>query len=199
MNLKTITIALTVLVFAVLATVLMQKGSYVSQAEENYQKRTESAYKGTLNVLNFIGESVETNKSLWLFSTDVLQNVKTSKQMAETEAKYFPTTKGANSLQRKTRRFEVTSAYYVTAYFNKVEEDKTTKVKSLADFVGLDISTLVGRAKIKSSDDDGEEGAEGEEAVEGAEGEAAEAAVEEAPAPAPKKAAKGKKKKGKKR
>lgn len=196
MNLKTITIALTVLVFAVLATVLMQKGSYVSQAEENYQKRTESAYKGTLNVLNFIGESVETNKSLWLFSTDVLQNVKTSKQMAETEAKYFPTTKGANSLQRKTRRFEVTSAYYVTAYFNKVEEDKTTKVKSLADFVGMDISTLVGRAKIKSSDEEGEEG---EEAVEGAEGEAAEAAVEEAPAPAPKKAAKGKKKKGKKR
>lgn len=196
MNLKTITIALTVLVFAVLATVLMQKGSYVSQAEENYQKRTESAYKGTLNVLNFIGESVETNKSLWLFSTDVLQNVKTSKQMAETEAKYFPTTKGANSLQKKTRRFEVTSAYYVTAYFNKVEEDKTTKVKSLADFVGMDISTLVGRAKIKSSDEEGEDG---EEAVEGAEGEAAEAAVEEAPAPAPKKAAKGKKKKGKKR
>ena len=40
MNVKNISIALTVLVIALLATLLMQKGSYVSQATEHYTKTT---------------------------------------------------------------------------------------------------------------------------------------------------------------
>ena len=74
MNLKTITIALTVLVFAVLATVIMQKGSYVSQATEHYEKTTGNSFNGTSRILKFVNESIETNKTLWLMTCDAIQN-----------------------------------------------------------------------------------------------------------------------------
>lgn len=196
MNLKTITIALTVLVFAVLATVIMQKGSYVSQATEHYEKTTGNSFNGTSRILKFVNESIETNKTLWLMTCDAVQNVKTAKQMAELESKYFPGIKGNMSIAQKNRKFEATMAYYIVSYYSNVEVDKKTDVKTLTGLTAIDVNALLGNAVVSSGDEEGEEG---EGAVEGAEGEAAEAAVEEAPAPAPKKAAKGKKKKGKKR
>lgn len=196
MNLKTITIALTVLVFAVLATVIMQKGSYVSQATEHYEKTTGNSFNGTSRILKFVNESIETNKTLWLMTCDAVQNVKTAKQMAELESKYFPGIKGNMSIAQKNRKFEATMAYYIVSYYSNVEVDKKTDVKTLTGLTAIDVNALLGNAVMAK---DGEEGEEGEEALEGAEGEAAEAAVEEAPAPEPKKAAKGKKKKGKKR
>lgn len=196
MNLKTITIALTVLVFAVLATVIMQKGSYVSQATEHYEKTTGNSFNGTSRILKFVNESIETNKTLWLMTCDAVQNVKTAKQMAELESKYFPGIKGNMSIAQKNRKFEATMAYYIVSYYSNVEVDKKTDVKTLTGLTAIDVNALLGNAVMAK---DGEEGEEGEEALEGAEGEAAEAAVEEAPAPEPKKAAKGKKKKGKKK
>ena len=47
MNVKNISIALTVLVIALLATLLMQKGSYVSQATEHYTKTTTKMWNMT--------------------------------------------------------------------------------------------------------------------------------------------------------
>lgn len=197
MNLKTITIALTVLVFAVLATVIMQKGSYVSQATEHYEKTTGNSFNGTSRILKFVNESIETNKTLWLMTCDAVQNVKTAKQMAELESKYFPGIKGNMSIAQKNRKFEATMAYYIVSYYSNVEVDKKTDVKTLTGLTAIDVNALLGNAVVSSGDEEGEEG---EGAVEGAEGEAAEAAVEEAPAPEPKKAAKGKKgKKGKKK
>ena len=190
MNLKTITIALTVLVFAVLATVIMQKGSYVSQATEHYEKTTGNSFNGTSRILKFVNESIETNKTLWLMTCDAVQNVKTAKQMAELESKYFPGIKGNMSIAQKNRKFEATMAYYIVSYYSNVEVDKKTDVKTLTGLTAIDVNALLGNAVMAK---DGEEGEEGEEALEGAEGEAAEAAVEEAPAPEPKKAAKGKK------
>jgi len=191
MNVKNISIALTVLVIALLATLLMQKGSYVSQATEHYTKTTTNSYKGASKIIEYVNNSIDVNKGVWSLACEVIQNVKTSQDQARLESKYFPSTKGSMSIANMTRRFEATGAYYIVSKFSKVEVDKKTEVKSLAGLVSVNVNALVGNP--------GEEIAEEEEGEEGAE-----EAVEEAPAPkkaaTPAKAAKGKKgKKGKKR
>ena len=189
MNVKNISIALTVLVIALLATLLMQKGSYVSQATEHYTKTTTNSYKGASKIIEYVNNSIDVNKGVWSLAVEAVQTVKTSQDQARLESKYFPSTKGSMSIANMTRRFEATGAYYIVTKFAKVEVDKKTEVKSLAGLVSVNVNALVGNP--------GEEIAEEEEGEEGA----AEEAVEEAPAP--KKAAKpakGKKgKKGKKR
>ena len=191
MNVKNISIALTVLVIALLATLLMQKGSYVSQATEHYTKTTTNSYKGASKIIEYVNNSIDVNKGVWSLAVEAVQTVKTSQDQARLESKYFPSTKGSMSIANMTRRFEATGAYYIVTKFAKVEVDKKTEVKSLAGLVSVNVNALVGNP--------GEEIAEEEEGEEGAE-----EAVEEAPAPKkaakPAKAAKGKKgKKGKKR
>ena len=191
MNVKNISIALTVLVIALLATLLMQKGSYVSQATEHYTKTTTNSYKGASKIIEYVNNSIDVNKGVWSLACEAVQTVKTSQDQARLESKYFPSTKGSMSIANMTRRFEATGAYYIVTKFAKVEVDKKTEVKSLAVLVSVNVNALVGNP--------GEEIAEEEEGEEGAE-----EAVEEAPAPKkaakPAKAAKGKKgKKGKKR
>ena len=191
MNVKNISIALTVLVIVLLATLLMQKGSYVSQATEHYTKTTTNSYKGASKIIEYVNNSIDVNKGVWSLACEAVQTVKTSQDQARLESKYFPSTKGSMSIANMTRRFEATGAYYIVSKFSKVEVDKKTEVKSLAGLVSVNVNALVGNP--------GEEIAEEEEGEEGAE-----EAVEEAPAPKkaakPAKAAKGKKgKKGKKR
>ena len=163
MNLKTITIALTVLVFAVLATVVMQKGSYVSQATEHYEKTTGNSFNGTSRILKFVNESIETNKTLWLMTCDAIQNVKTAKQMAELESRYFPGIKGNMSIAQKNRKFEATMSYYIVSYYDKVEVDKKTDVKTLTGLTAIDVNALLGNVAIAKAAADEEEGEEGEE------------------------------------
>ena len=188
MNVKNISIALTVLVIALLATLLMQKGSYVSQATEHYTKTTTNSYKGASKIIEYVNNSIDVNKGVWALACEAVQTVKTSQDQARLESKYFPSTKGSMSIANMTRRFEATGAYYIVSKFAKVEVDKKTEVKSLAGLVSVNVNALVGNP--------GEEIAEEEEGEDGAE-----EAVEEAPAPKKAaKAAKGKKgKKGKKR
>ena len=186
MNTKTISIALAAVVVLLLVTLLMQKGSYVSQATEHYDKTTAKSFKGASQIVEYVNNSIETNKNVWNLAVETVQSVKTSQDQARLESKYFPSTKGTMSIANLTRRFEATGAYYFISKFSKVEVDKKTEVKSLAGLVSVNVNALVGNP--------GEEIAEEEEGEE---------EVEEAPAPAPKKAAKpakGKKgKKGKKR
>ena len=188
MNVKNISIALTVLVIALLATLLMQKGSYVSQATEHYTKTTTNSYKGASKIIEYVNNSIDVNKGVWSLAVEAVQTVKTSQDQARLESKYFPSTKGSMSIANMTRRFEATGAYYIVTKFSKVEVDKKTEVKSLAGLVSVNVNALTGNP--------GEEIAEEEDGEEGAE-----EAVEEAPAPKKAaKAAKGKKgKKGKKR
>lgn len=187
MNVKTISIALTVLVVALLATLLMQKSGYVSQATEHYEKTTTKSYKGASQIVEYVNNSIETNKGVWALACEAVQSVKTSQDQARLEAKYFPSTKGSMSIANLTRRFEATGAYYIVSKFSKVEVDKKTEVKSLAGLVSVNVNALVGNPGEEIEEAEGEEGAE--------------EAVEEAPAPKkPAKATKGKKgKKGKKR
>ena len=187
MNVKNISIALTVLVIALLATLLMQKGSYVSQATEHYTKTTTNSYKGASKIIEYVNNSIDVNKGVWSLACEAVQTVKTSQDQARLESKYFPSTKGSMSIANMTRRFEATGAYYNVSKFSKVEVDKKTEVKSLAGLVSVNVNAIVGNPGEEIAEEEGEEGAE--------------EAVEEAPAP--KKAAKpakGKKgKKGKKR
>ena len=183
MNVKTISIALAAVVVLLLVTLLMQKGGYVSQATEHYTKTTEKSYKSGSQVVEYVNNSIETNKSVWNLAMEVLQTVKSSQDQARLEAKLFPSTKGTMSIANKTRKFEATSNYYIISNFAKVEEDKKTGVKSLAGLTSVNVSALLGTPGVEADEEEDEE----EEEV-----------VEEAPAP--KKAAKGKKgKKGKKR
>ncbi|WP_176421960.1 hypothetical protein [Fibrobacter sp. UWH1] len=184
MNMKNISIALSVVVVLLLATLLMQKGSYVSQATEHYEKTTTKSFKGASQIIEYVNNSIETNKGVWTLACEAVQSVKTSQDQARLEAKLFPSVKGTMSIANKTRKFEASSDYYIVSNFAKVEVDKKTEVKSLSGLVSVNVNALLGNAAVAASDEDEEEG---EEAV-----------VEEAPAP--KKAAKGKKgKKGKKR
>lgn len=145
MNIKTIAIVLSVLVIAVAATVLMQKGSYVSQATEHYNKTTTNTFKGSSKILEYVNGSVDTYKTLWTLATEASQTVKTSQEMAKLEAKYFPTTKGSNSIANKTRKFEASSAYYIVSTFDKVDVDKKSDLKTLAGLKTVDVSALLGK------------------------------------------------------
>ena len=76
MNVKNISIALTVLVIALLATLLMQKGSYVSQATEHYTKTTTNSYKGASKIIEYVNNSIDVNKGVWSLACEAVQTVK---------------------------------------------------------------------------------------------------------------------------
>ena len=161
MNLKNISIALTVLVFGVIAMLFMQKGNYVNQAREHYEATTNKSFKGNTMVFDLVNSAIETNKGTWAIACGALQTVKNTQDMAKLEAKFFPATKGSMSITNKTRRFEANSANVIVSNFAKVEENKSTGVKSLAGLVSVDVSVLLG--KIAPADPDegaDEEGAE---------------------------------------
>ena len=165
MNIKNISIVLTVLLVFIAAMVLMQKGNYVDQATEHYNKTTEASFKGGKKILEYVNNSVDVNKLVWAMAVEANQTVKTSQDMAKLEAKYFPTTKGSNSIAQKTRRFEATSAYFIVSTFDKVDEDKKTNLKTLSGLKSIDVSALLGDASSAQEEElpEGEEYEEGEE------------------------------------
>ena len=154
MNLKNISIALTVLVFGVIAMLFMQKGNYVNQAKEQYDATTAKSFKGNSMVLELVNNGIEMNKQTWAIACEALQTVKNSQDMARLEAKFFPATKGSNSIANKTRRFEASSANVIVSTFAKVEEDKKTGVKSLAGLQSVDVSVLLGNVAAAAASDD---------------------------------------------
>ena len=161
MNLKNIFIALTVLVFGVIALFFMQKSGYADQAKANYEKNTNASYKGNSMVFDLVNTAIETNKGTWAVACGALQTVKNTQDMAKLEAKFFPATKGSMSITNKTRRFEANSANVIVSNFAKVEENKTTGVKSLAGLVSVDVSVLLGKIAPAEPDEGAdEEGAE---------------------------------------
>ena len=165
MNIKNISIVLTVLLVFIAAMVLMQKGNYVDQATEHYNKTTEASFKGGKKILEYVNNSVDVNKLVWAMACEAIQTVKTSKDMAKLESKYFPTTKGSNSIANKTRRFEATSAYFIVSNFDKVDVDKKTDLKTLSGLKSIDVGALMGEAPSAQEEEmpEGEEEEELEE------------------------------------
>ncbi len=182
MNPKVISIAASVLVVLFAIMLLMQKGSYMGQAEEKYNETTSKSYKASSKILGYVNSAVDQNRLIWGLATDVMQNAKNAKQQADLEAKYFPSIKGQMSIATKTRKFSATSDFYIVSSFDKVETDKKTDVKTLVGLTGVSVKALLGYAGADEEEIDEEEAVEEE-------------VVEKAPA----KAKKGKKgKKGKK-
>ena len=166
MNIKTISIALAAVAVLLLATLLMQKGGYVSQATEHYQKTSEKSFKSASQVVQYVNNSIEVNKSVWVLATEIVQNVKTSQDQARLEAKLFPSTKRNMSIANKTRKFEASSDYYIVTNFAKVEEDKKTGVKSLAGLTSVNVNALLGNAVVADEEEgDDEDAVEEEEEV----------------------------------
>jgi len=163
MNIKNISIVLTVLLVFIAALVLMQKGNYVDQATEHYKKTTDASFNGGKKILEYVNNSVDVNKLVWAMAVEANQTVKTSQDMAKLEAKYFPTTKGSNSIANKTRRFEATSAYFIVSTFDKVDEDKKNNLKTLSNLKSIDVGALMGVAAAPVEEPEGEEFEEGEE------------------------------------
>ena len=118
MNIKNIAIVLSVLVVAIAAMLFMQKGNYVTQATEHYVKTTGNSFKGSSKIIEYVNSTAGTTKMLWALTCDAVQGAKTSQDMAKLEGKYFPATKGSNSISQKTRRFEPTAAYYIVTTFD---------------------------------------------------------------------------------
>jgi hypothetical protein len=160
MNLKNISIALTVLVFGVIAMLFMQKGNYVNQAREHYEATTSKSFKGNSMVLELVNNAIDMNKATWAIACEGLQSAKSSQDMAKLEAKFFPATKGSMSITNKTRRFEASSANVIVSTFGKVEENKKTGVKSLVDLQSVDVSVLLGKVAPVAEEAADEEGAE---------------------------------------
>ena len=145
MNIKVISIVSTIVVFLLLITLIMQKGNYVSQAQNHYEETTTKSYKGTSQILEFVNNTIDTERNLWKLTTEALQNVKTSKQMADLESKIFPNVKGVNSIQNQTRKFSPTQDFYIISSFANVETDKKTGVKTLVGLNSISVESLLGK------------------------------------------------------
>ncbi len=163
MNIKNIAIVLSVLVVAIAAMLFMQKGNYVTQATEHYVKTTGNSFKGSSKIIEYVNSTAGTTKMLWALTCDAVQGAKTSQDMAKLEGKYFPATKGSNSISQKTRRFEPTAAYSIVTTFDKVDVDKKTDLKTLSGLKSIDVSTLLGNAVIAAAAEEEEVEEEGEE------------------------------------
>ena len=144
MNIKNIAIALTVLLVAIAAMLLMQKGNYVDQATEHYNKTTQNTFKATSKIVEYVSNSIDVNKMVWALACEGIQTAKSSQDMAKLEAKYFPATKGSNSKVKMTRHFEASTFYFIDSKFDKVDTDKKTDVWFLNNLSSIDVSALLG-------------------------------------------------------
>lgn len=144
MNIKNIAIALSVLLVAVAALLLMQKGNYVDQATERYNTTSNKIFKGFSNDIEKVGASIDVNKMVWALACEGIQTAKSSQDMAKLEAKFFPSTKGSNSKAKMTRHFEASTFYFIDSKFAKVDTDKKTDVWYLNNLSSIDVSALLG-------------------------------------------------------
>ena len=144
MNIKNIAIVLTVLLVAIAAMLLMQKGNYVDQATEHYNKTTQNTFKATSKIVEYVSNSIDVNKMVWALACEGIQTAKSSQDMAKLEAKYFPATKGSNSKVKMTRHFEASTFYFIDSKVDKVDTDKKTDVWFLNNLSSIDVSALLG-------------------------------------------------------
>jgi len=135
---------LTVLLVAIAAMLLMQKGNYVDQATEHYNKTTQNTFKATSKIVEYVSNSIDVNKMVWALACEGIQTAKSSQDMAKLEAKYFPATKGSNSKVKMTRHFEASTFYFIDSKFDKVDTDKKTDVWFLNNLSSIDVSALLG-------------------------------------------------------
>ncbi len=153
MKFKYILIASLALNVAILALLFMQKGAYVSQAEDAYLKKTEAYYKQAVNIVEGQNSVIENNAVLWNIACTANQLAKNSKDFATIEkrlaspsvfsSKLSGTADGSGTL----RTLSWNSDYYIVASFDKK--------KSLT---GIDVNALLGNAQPLAAEISEEEG-----------------------------------------
>ncbi len=148
MNLKVLTIATTVLAVAIIATLFMQKGSYVGQAKTAYETSTKRTYDNALYKVGAVNDVIQKNSLLWRLACDAQKDGKTPKGFATLEQKIGtgvflkPDTRTDPVTGFRTRRVAWNSDYYIVASFDK----KTEQLQ------GIDVSALLGKA-VASEDE----------------------------------------------
>ncbi|NLO23072.1 MAG: hypothetical protein GX116_01885 [Fibrobacter sp.] len=150
MNFKTLTILSVVMSVALLITVFMQKGSYVSQAKTAYENQTKSAFSNAGYVVGAVNNVIQKNTLLWKIATDASLNAKTSKDFALIEKRsdqakelMSPEIKTDKETGYLTRKVAVNSDYYIIASFNKKNNQ----------LMGVNVDALLG--KIETEDSNG--------------------------------------------
>jgi len=148
MNFKKLTILSIVMSVALLVTVFLQKGSYVSQAKEAYDKNTKKTFSNASYVIGAVNGVIENNSLLWEIACDAAQQAKTSKDFALIEKRkdtgkilLSPDTKTDKETGYLTRKVAWSGDYYIIASFNK-------KNNAL---VGINVDALLGRVEEDTS------------------------------------------------
>ena len=142
MKLKYIMIASLALNLAIFGLLFMQKGAYVSQASEAYQKKTEAYYKNAVNIVDGQNSVIENNAILWNLACTANQQAKTSKEFATIEKRmvnasvFSSKVSGTPAGHGKLRTVSWNSDYYIVAAF-----DKANKLQ------GINVNALLGKAK----------------------------------------------------
>ncbi|MCF0222812.1 MAG: hypothetical protein HUK20_00945 [Fibrobacter sp.] len=197
MNAKVFSIVLTIVAALILVMVLVQKNGYVSQAEDNYNKKAGDYKKYGTNTTEFVSTSIGLNRQAWTVACAVAEKgVATSSDMKDLE-RAVGAQQGRDNNKTLVHRFELTSNYYVEALFKKVDVNKKNGLNVLTGLASLNISALQGNpvATVEEEDEEDEE-EEMEEAEENpAPKKVVKAKKKAKPAPAPAKS----KKRGKKR
>lgn len=184
MNAKVFSIVLTVVAALILVMVLVQKNGYVSQAQENYDKKAAEYKTYGTNTTEFVNTSISLNKQAWAIACGIAEKgVASSRDQGVIERAVAPSIKGSDNFKTMVRHFEISPNYFIETTYKKVDEDKKNGLKFLSGFASMNINALRGNPSVAAEEDDEDEEEEAEEA--------------EAPAPE-KKAAKASKKKAKK-
>lgn len=151
MKLKYAMIASLVLNIAIIAMLFMQKGSYVSQAESAYQKKTESYYKQAFNIVEGQNSVIENNFILWDIACSAAQSAKTSKEFATIEKRLATSNisakvTGTPDGQGKLRTVSWNSDYYIVASFDRANA-----------LQGIDVGALLGNAPSLAPEEEPED------------------------------------------
>jgi len=138
---KVFTIASLALNVAIAGLLVMQKGNYVSQAKEAYEKKAETYYKQAMNIVEGQNSVIENNAVLWNLACTANQQVKSSKEFAILEKRltnpsiFSSKVQGSPDGKGKLRTVSWNSDYYIVASF-----DKSNKL------VGVNADALLGNA-----------------------------------------------------
>lgn len=178
MNAKVFSIVLTVVAALILVMVLVQKNGYVSQAQENYDKKAAEYKTYGTNTTEYVSTSIGLNKQAWTVACAVAEKgIANSSEIKDME-RAAGAQQGKDDPKHMIHRFELTSNYYIEALFKKIEVNKKNGLNVLAGLATLNVSALQGNPTSLIAEEEDEEDEEAEEAEE---------------APAPKKAVKAKK------
>lgn len=148
MKVKHLMIASLALNVAIAGLVLMQKGNYVSQAEEAYKKQTDKLYSQYGNAVSGQNSVIENNAILWNLAVTANQQAKTSKDFATLEKKLSQGTaitakvSGTPDGKGKLRTVSWNSDYYIVASFDKDNH-----------LTGIDVSALLGNGPSLEEED----------------------------------------------